>query len=96
MIGLARKFFGCAFGAFRIRDVDLEKRHRAFLTKFPFRGATGLGVACAKKYMKSFARELARNFESNPFVRAGHECDALLHFHEEISLRKTEKQETDF
>jgi hypothetical protein len=43
--------------------------------------------------MKTFARQVAHNFKPDPFVRAGHERDALLHFHEEISLRNTGKQE---
>ena len=46
--------------------------------------------------MKTFPGQLPRDFKPDPFVRAGYERDALLHFHEEISLRKTEKQETDF
>jgi hypothetical protein len=43
--------------------------------------------------VKPFARQVPHNFKPDPFVRAGHQRAALLHFHEEISLRKTGTQE---
>jgi len=62
-----------------------------FLFSFTFQllnsRLTGFGVARAKENMKTFACQLPRDFKPDPFIRAGHERDALLHFHEEISLR---------
>jgi hypothetical protein len=42
--------------------------------------------------MKTFARQLPRNFKPDSFVRAGHERDAL-RLHDEISLRNAGTQE---
>jgi hypothetical protein len=91
-----------------LEDVDLHNGDGTaatifagvFLFSFTFqllcRSLASLFVPGAEENMKTFARQLPRNFKPDPFVRTSHERDALLHFHEEISLRKTEKQETDF
>ena len=43
-------------------------------------GGSGFGVARAEKDMKAFARELARNFKTDPLVCASDERDFLV-FH---------------
>jgi hypothetical protein len=84
MIGLAGKLLSCALDALPVGDVDLEECNLTFFAKFFFRGAAGFLIARAQENMKTFAREVARDFETNPFVRPGDERDSSFSCHEQF------------
>jgi hypothetical protein len=84
MVGLAGEFLGRARDAFPVGDVDLDECDLAFLAKLLFRGAAGFLIARAEENMKTFAREVAHNFESDPFVRAGDERDPFFSCHKKF------------
>jgi hypothetical protein len=92
-IACSRKFFCCAPNALWFGDVDLQSGDctassifgGAFLFSFAVkplrRSLASLFVPGAEKNMKTFARQLPRNFKPDPFVRASHERDPSFFCH---------------
>jgi hypothetical protein len=92
-IACSRKFFCCAPNALWFRDVDLQSGDcfaasifgGAFFFSFAVkplrRSLASLFVPGAEENMKTFARQLPRNFKPDPFVRASHERDPSFFCH---------------
>ncbi len=84
-IALPGKFFGRALDAFRLGDVDLKEGNVSLIfflmVELFCRRLAGLFVARTEKHPKTFAGELARHFEPDSFVCAGHEGGSLFSSH---------------
>src|SRR5205823_1685911 len=83
-IGRARKVFGCAMDALGLGNVYLEKGDVTIGAESSRGRAAGFGISRAEVDVKFQACELARDFESDPFICAGNECNPGV-FHAAIS-----------
>ena len=69
-----REFTRRSCDAVNVSNIYFQKcRVAAFLCDFLRRFATSLGVSRADEHVKSFRRELSRDFVANAFVRAGNQ-----------------------